>query len=70
MLGAIDGDKNVREALPLRKRLSPGAQAARYELRAGRSARADREARAPNMELIGIYPFASRLRRLFLRDAI
>ena len=55
MIGTIDGDrKTVTVALAL-DNVSQGPQAARYELRPEDLLRADREARARNLELIGIY---------------
>ena len=55
MLGAIDGDlKSVTIAQPLAN-VSPGSQAARYELRPEDLLEADREARSQNLDLIGIY---------------
>ncbi len=56
MLGDIGGDgrKRVRVALPL-DNVSAGSQAARYELRPQDLLRADREARARQMDVIGIY---------------
>ncbi len=56
MLGEVseDGRKRVRAALPL-ENVSAGSQAARYELRPQDLLRADREARALAMDVIGIY---------------
>jgi proteasome lid subunit RPN8/RPN11 len=55
MIGTIEGDvKTVVHALAL-DNASAGPQAARYELRPEDLLRADREARALKMELIGIY---------------
>ena len=56
MLGAtgVDGRKRVAVALPL-ENVSAGSQAARYELRPADLLRADREARARQMDVIGIY---------------
>jgi proteasome lid subunit RPN8/RPN11 len=54
MLGVIDGDKSVRIALPLENAYA-GEQAAHYELRPEDLLRADKEARARNLDLIGIY---------------
>ena len=55
MLGRIDGDsKSVTIAQPL-ENVSPGSQAARYELRPEDLLNADREARRQNLDLIGIY---------------
>jgi proteasome lid subunit RPN8/RPN11 len=55
MLGSIDGDqKTVRIALRL-DNAAAGSQQAYYELRPEDLLRADREARARKMDLIGIY---------------
>jgi len=55
MLGSIDGDaKSVVAAMPLENAFA-GAQAARYELRPGDLAAADRAARERKLDLIGIY---------------
>jgi proteasome lid subunit RPN8/RPN11 len=55
MLGHIDGErKSVTLAQPL-ENVSPGSQAARYELRPEDLLNADREARRQNLDLIGIY---------------
>jgi proteasome lid subunit RPN8/RPN11 len=55
MLGAMDGEeKRVQAAMRLANAFA-GAQAARYELRPEDLLAADREARARNMDLIGIY---------------
>lgn len=54
MLGAVDGDKRVKIALPLENAFS-GAQAARYELRPEDLLNAEREARARGLDLIGIF---------------
>ncbi len=54
MLGNTDGEKVVREALPL-DNVSQGSQRARYELRPEDLLHADREARRRNMDLVGIY---------------
>jgi proteasome lid subunit RPN8/RPN11 len=55
MLGRIEGEhKSVNIAQPL-ENVSPGSQAARYELRPEDLLNADREARRQNLDLIGIY---------------
>jgi len=55
MLGSADGDtKNITVALAL-DNASAGSQRARYELRQEDLLRADREAAARGLELIGIY---------------
>ena len=54
MLGTVDGDKTVRVALRLENAYA-GAQAERYELRPEDLLAADREARARDMDLVGIY---------------
>lgn len=55
MIGSIDGDaKLVTYAVPLENSYS-GAQAARYELRPEDLLKADKEARARGLDLIGIY---------------
>ncbi len=55
MLGNVDGgDKLVRTAVPLDNPFS-GPQAQRYELRPEDLLRADREARAKGMDLVGIF---------------
>ncbi len=54
MLGRIDDSKIVTIATPL-DNVSPGSQAARYELRPEDLLNADREARRLNLDLIGIY---------------
>lgn len=54
MLGRIDDAKTVTIAKPL-ENVSPGSQAARYELRPEDLLNADREARRLNLDLIGIY---------------
>jgi proteasome lid subunit RPN8/RPN11 len=55
MLGVIDdGRKTVRVALPM-ENVSAGPRRARYELRPEDLLRADRQARAEGMDLIGIY---------------
>jgi len=55
MLGVNDGDtKIVRESVVLQNAFA-GAQAARYELRPEDLLAADKAARSPGMDLIGIY---------------
>ena len=55
MIGKIDGDeKTVTVAVPLENAYE-GAQAARYELRPEDLLRADKEARAAGLDLIGIF---------------
>ena len=56
MLGSVDaaGNKRVKVALLL-DNVSAGSQAARYELRPQDLLRADREARAQQLDVIGIY---------------
>ena len=55
MLGsAVDGAKDVREALPLENAYA-GEQGERYELRPEDLLAADRAARERRMDLIGIY---------------
>jgi proteasome lid subunit RPN8/RPN11 len=54
MLGAVDGDKTVRVALRLENAYA-GEQGERYELRPQDLLAADREARARNLDLVGIY---------------
>jgi proteasome lid subunit RPN8/RPN11 len=55
MLGSLDGDaKSVSTAIPLENAFS-GEQAARYELRQEDLLRADAEARARGLDLIGIF---------------
>jgi len=54
MLGTIDGDKTVHEAIRLENAFA-GAQATRYELRPADLLAADKAARARSMDLIGIY---------------
>ena len=55
MLGTIDGDsKTVTVALAL-DNVSQGSQRARYELRPEDLLRADKEARARKLDMIGIY---------------
>jgi len=54
MLGAVDGDKTVREAMRL-ENAHVGAQRERYELRPQDLLAADREARGRGMDLVGIY---------------
>ena len=56
MLGTIDGDKKtVTVALALDNVSAAEAQRARYELRPEDLLRADREARARGLDMIGIY---------------
>jgi proteasome lid subunit RPN8/RPN11 len=54
MIGSLGDNKVVRVAMRLENSYE-GAQAARYELRPEDLLKADREARARNMDLIGIY---------------
>ena len=55
MIGSIDGErKTVTKSIRL-DNVSVGPQAARYELRPEDLLRADREARAAGLDLIGIY---------------
>ena len=55
MLGSVsDGQKRVVEAMPL-ENAAAGPQRERYELRPEDLLKADREARARKMDLIGIY---------------
>src|SRR5665213_2363908 len=55
MLGTIEGEKKtVTHALAL-DNVSSGSQRARYELRPEDLLRADREARALSLDVIGIY---------------
>jgi proteasome lid subunit RPN8/RPN11 len=55
MLGRIkDGKKLVKEALPLENAYA-GEQGARYELRADDLLKAEKEARARGLDLIGIF---------------
>ncbi|MFN3321852.1 MAG: Mov34/MPN/PAD-1 family protein [Bryobacteraceae bacterium] len=55
MLGAVDGDaKLVKVAIPLENAYN-GAQNARYELRPEDLLRAEKEARAQGMDLVGIF---------------
>jgi proteasome lid subunit RPN8/RPN11 len=54
MLGVVDGDKTVRVALRLENAYA-GEQGERYELRPQDLLAADREARARNLDLVGIY---------------
>ncbi|HWQ54380.1 MAG TPA: M67 family metallopeptidase [Bryobacteraceae bacterium] len=55
MIGSgADGERVVRLAVPLENAFA-GEQGARYELRPEDLLRADREARARGMDLIGIY---------------
>lgn len=55
MIGRIDGDqKQVTLAVPL-ENAYVGAQGARYELRPEDLLRADKEARAAGLDLIGIF---------------
>ena len=71
MLGAVDGDrKKVTLAVPLENSYDGATGRFRYEIDPEDLHRADREARARGMDLIGHFPFASRLRRLFFEDAI
>ena len=54
MLGALDGEKTVRIALPLENAYT-GEHAAHYELRPEDLLRADKEARRQSLDVIGIY---------------
>ncbi len=55
MLGSVsDGQKRVVEAMPL-ENAAAGPQRERYELRPEDLLKADREARARKMDLVGIY---------------
>jgi proteasome lid subunit RPN8/RPN11 len=54
MLGALDGEKTVRIALPLENAYT-GERAAHYELRPADLLRADKEARSQSLDVIGIY---------------
>ena len=54
MIGRVDGDKHVTQAIPLENAYS-GAQGARYELRPEDLLEADRRARAAGLDLIGIF---------------
>ncbi len=54
MLGAVDGDKIVRMALPM-ENVSQGPKRSRYELRPEDLLGAERRARQEGMDLIGIY---------------
>lgn len=55
MLGSVDGDaKLVKVAIPLENAYN-GAQNARYELRPEDLLRAEKEARAQGMDLVGIF---------------
>jgi proteasome lid subunit RPN8/RPN11 len=53
-LGALDGEKTVRIALPLENAYT-GEHAAHYELRPEDLLRADKEARRQSLDVIGIY---------------
>lgn len=55
MLGTIDGDNKVVTVALVLDNVSVGSQRARYELRPEDLLRADREARARNLDMIGIY---------------
>ena len=55
MLGTIGGDKKVVTRAMVLDNVSAGSQAARYELSADDLRRAEKEARAHNLDLIGIY---------------
>jgi proteasome lid subunit RPN8/RPN11 len=54
MLGAADGDKVVRMALPM-ENVSQGPKRSRYELRPEDLLGAEKRARQEGMDLIGIY---------------
>jgi len=54
MLGAVDGDKTVRMALPM-ENVSQGPKRSRYELRPEDLLGAEKRARQEGMDLIGIY---------------
>lgn len=54
MLGAVDGDKIVRMALPM-ENVSQGPKRSRYELRPEDLLGAEERARQEGMDLIGIY---------------
>lgn len=54
MLGRVDGEKVVLEAIEL-ENVAEGSRRARYALAPGDLIRADREARARGMDLVGIY---------------
>jgi proteasome lid subunit RPN8/RPN11 len=54
MLGSVDDAKIVREAVPL-DNVAAGSHRARYELRPEDLLRADKEARARGLDVVGIY---------------
>jgi proteasome lid subunit RPN8/RPN11 len=55
MLGTIDGDNKTVSVAMVLDNVSQGSQAARYELRPDDLLKADREARARGLDMIGIY---------------
>ncbi|MCU1327265.1 MAG: Mov34/MPN/PAD family protein [Bryobacterales bacterium] len=55
MLGRIDGDNKTVSVAMVLDNVSQGSQAARYELRPEDLLKADREARARGLDMIGIY---------------
>ena len=55
MLGTSDGDNKTVSVAMVLDNVSQGSQAARYELRPEDLLKADREARARGLDMIGIY---------------
>lgn len=55
MIGSIDADRKIVSKSIRLDNVSAGSQAARYELRPEDLLRAEREARAAGLDLIGIY---------------